>query len=422
MSSEGSGDGEKTLVEKILSERLHRDVSAGDIVILPVDLVFAHDGTMPMAIEQMEKMNRRDVFDASKVVAVCDHAVPPPSERVANIHAMMRRFAYDRSIAFHENGDGICHQIVLERFSAPFKIIIGADSHSTTHGAVAAFATGMGSTDVAAILAFGRTWVKVPESMKVNVSGCLNEFVSSKDVFLHLIGEIGEDGATYMSVEFVGSAIDAMNVSERATLSNMAVEVGAKCGLCISDEHTLNFLREQRRAHEFRPVEPDKNAHYADEIEIEAENVEPMVACPHRVSNVKSVSECEGTEIDVVCIGSCTNGRIEDLRKAARILKGKCVARNVRLLVCPASRRVLNQAISEGLIDIFINAGASILTPSCSFCIGRTFALADGEVALSTQNRNFKGRMGNNNASIYLSSVETAAASAINGKITDPRS
>ena len=389
----GSG---KTLVEKILSERLHREVQAGEIVVVPVDLVFAHDGTLPMAMEQMRKLGVESVFDARRVIAVCDHAVPPPSEKVANIHAAMRAFARANKFTLYENGEGICHQIVLERFSAPTKIIIGADSHSCTHGAVAAFATGMGSTDVAAILA-------------------------SKDVFLHLIGEIGEDGAAYKSIEFVGSSVEEMSVAERATLTNMAVEAGAKCGICPADHRTREFLREQCREEEFREVSPDKNADYEDKLEIEAGKVEPMVACPHKVSNVRAVSECEGVEVDVVCIGSCTNGRIEDLRKAARILKGRKVAPDTRLLVCPASRKVFVQAVREHLIEIFLEAGASVLTPSCSFCIGRTVALADGEVALSTQNRNFKGRMGNKNAEIYLCSPETAAASAVQGKITDPR-
>ena len=414
----GSG---KTLVEKILSERLHREVQSGEIVVVPVDLVFAHDGTLPMAMEQMRKLGVESVFDARKVIAVCDHAVPPPSEKVANIHAAMRAFARANKFTLYENGEGICHQIVLERFSAPTKIIIGADSHSCTHGAVAAFATGMGSTDVAAILAYGRTWVRVPKSIRVEISGELPEGVSSKDVFLHLIGEIGEDGAAYKSIEFVGSSVEEMSVAERATLTNMAVEAGAKCGICPADRRTREFLREQGREEEFREVSPDKNADYEEELEIEAGKVEPMVACPHKVSNVRAVSECEGVEVDVVCIGSCTNGRIEDLRKAAKILKGKKVAPDTRLLVCPASRKVFVQAVREHLIEIFLEAGASVLTPSCSFCIGRTVALADGEVALSTQNRNFKGRMGNKNAEIYLCSPETAAASAVQGKITDPR-
>ena len=411
----------KTLVEKILSARLERDVETGEILTLDVDLVFAHDGTLPLAIQQMEQLCVRKVFDASKVVAICDHATPPPSERAANVHAFMRRFAEENGIMLFENGDGICHQLILENFAAPLKIIVGADSHSTTHGALGAFATGMGSTDVAAILAFGKTWVKVPESFKVIVEGEPPPHVSSKDIFLSFIGEIGEDGAAYMSVEFSGDAVERMSVEARATLSNMAVEVGAKCGLCAADERVREFLMRHGREHEFRELKPDADAGYADELVIEAEKLEPQVACPHRVENVKSVSEVEGLEVNVVCIGSCTNGRLEDLQAAARILKGQRVASGVRLIVCPASRRVFLEALKAGFVEIFLKAGGMLVPPSCSFCIGRTFALSDGDVALSTQNRNFKGRMGNNNAEIYLCSPETAAASAIRGKITDPR-
>ncbi|MHC1635526.1 MAG: 3-isopropylmalate dehydratase large subunit [Candidatus Methanospirareceae archaeon] len=411
----------KTMVEKILSKRLGRDVSASDFVIIPVDLVFSHDGTMPLAIQQMEALGREKVFDATKVIGVCDHASPPPSEAVSNIHAKMREFATKNNIRFYENGEGICHQIVLERYAAPYKIIIGADSHSTTHGALASFATGMGSTDVAAIMAYGRTWIKVPESLKVTITGDLDEHVHSKDIFLHLIGEIGEEGASYKSIEFLGDTVDRMSVEARATMTNMAIEAGAKCGICKADERVREFLRNYGREEEYKSLEPDKDASYKDEITIEAPKVEPMIACPHRVSNVKSVTECEGLEVDVVCIGTCTNGRIEDLRAAAKVLRSKKVAPSTRLIVCPASRRVFIQAIKEGLIEIFLSAGASVLPPSCSFCIGRTVALGDGEVALSTQNRNFKGRMGNNKAYIYLCSPETAAASALKGKISDPR-
>jgi 3-isopropylmalate/(R)-2-methylmalate dehydratase large subunit len=413
----------KTLIENILSKRRKKDISAGDIIIVPVDLVFAHDGTMPLAMHQMSAMGAKQVFDAEKVIGICDHASPPPSESVANVHAEMRKFASANKMRFYENGEGICHQLVLEKFAAPYKIIIGADSHSTTHGALASFSTGMGSTDVAAIMAFGQTWIKVPEGFKAEITGEIPVHVWSKDLFLHLIGEIGEDGASYKSIEFVGEAVDKMSVDARITLTNMAVEAGAKCGICKSDEKVRDFLWRHGRENEYRKLEmePEKGAVYDDEITIEATTVEPMIACPHKVSNVKGVSECEGLDVDVVCIGTCTNGRMEDLRAAAKVLKGKKVAPDTRLIVCPASRNVFLQALKERLIEIFISAGASVLSPGCSFCIGRTVALGDGEVALSTQNRNFKGRMGNNNAYIYLCSPETAAISAVNGMISDPR-
>ena len=411
----------KTMVEKILSSKVKHDLCAGDIVIMPVDLVFAHDGTLPLAIQQMGLFGSKEVFDSRKVVGICDHASPSPSEKVSNVHAMMRRFADENNMDFYENGDGICHQIVIERYAVPWKVIIGADSHTTTHGALGAFATGMGSTDVAAIMRYGKTWLKIPESFKVEVNGRLNEHVHSKDIFLHMVGEITADGATYMSLEFLGETVDEMNVESRLTMANMAIEAGGKCGICVADEKVREFLSRYGREDEFKPISPDKDANYADEIIIGAEDVEPMIALPHRVDNVKSVSECEGIELDQVCIGSCTNGRIEDLRIAAKILKGNKAAEGTRLIVYPASRDVLIQATNEGIIETFLKAGAAVCPPGCGFCIGKTIALADGEKALSTQNRNFKGRMGNDNAEIYLCSPETAAVSAITGKITDPR-
>jgi 3-isopropylmalate/(R)-2-methylmalate dehydratase large subunit len=411
----------KTMVEKILSRKCGEDVNAGEIVVVPVDLVFSHDGTMPLAIEQIEKLGERRIFDPKRVIGICDHASPSPSERISNSHILMRRFAHENSFHLYENGDGICHQIVLEEYAAPWKVIIGADSHTTTHGALGSFSTGMGSTDVAAIMVYGETWLKIPAGFKVEVKDELPEHVYSKDIFLYLIGEIGADGADYMSMEFVGDGVDAMSIEARATMTNMAIEAGAKCGICRSDERLRAFLERYGRTHEYQPLNPDEHASYDDEVTIEAKDVEPMIACPHRVDNVRTVTECEGIELDQVCIGSCTNGRIEDLRIAARVLSHEKVANDTRLVVCPASRDVMIRAVNEGIINVFLESGAAIFPPGCSFCIGRSIALGDGEVALSTQNRNFKGRMGNNNAEIYLSSPETAAISAIHGRITDPR-
>ncbi|MDY6966052.1 MAG: 3-isopropylmalate dehydratase large subunit [Halobacteriota archaeon] len=411
----------RTMVEKILAKKVEGDLSAGDIVIVPVDLAFAHDGTLPLAIQQMKVLGSTKVFDSRKVVSICDHASPSPSEKVSNVHKMMRWFATESDIDFYENGDGICHQIVVERYAAPWKVIIGADSHTTTHGALGAFATGMGSTDVAGVIRYGKTWLKVPESFKVEVKGRLKEHVYSKDVFLHMVGEITADGATYMSLEFLGDTVDEMSVEARLTMTNMAIEAGGKCGICVADQKVREFLSRYGREGEFKPISPDKDADYADEIIIEAEEVEPMIALPHRVDNVKPVSECEGVEIDQVCIGSCTNGRIEDLRIAAKILKGNKAADGTRLIVYPASRDALIQATNEGITETLLKAGAAVCPPGCGFCIGKTIALADGEKALSTQNRNFKGRMGNDNAEIYLCSPETAVVSAITGEITDPR-
>ncbi|MGZ7169278.1 MAG: 3-isopropylmalate dehydratase large subunit [Halobacteriota archaeon] len=406
----------KTISEKILSKQSGKEVGSGDIAAVPVDLVFAHDGTLPLAIQQLGDY---PVKYPDKMVAICDHASPSPSEKVSNVQIFMRRFAHNHGVKFFENGDGICHQIVLERYAAPYKIIIGGDSHTCTHGALGAFATGMGSTDVAAIMAYGKTWLKVPETVKVELSGQLNDRIHSKDVFLDLISQITADGATYKALEFTGEGITRMSVESRATLSNMAIEAGAKVGLCPADAKVKGYLARYGRGAEYLPLYADRGATYAQEVEIQADAVVPMIAKPHRVDNVVPVTDLEGEEIDQVCLGSCTNGRIEDLRVAASILDGK--RSKARLIVYPASRSVLIQAVREGIVEILLKAGAAVGPPGCGFCIGRTVALGDDEVALSTQNRNFKGRMGNDNAYIYLCSPSTAAASAVRGKITDPR-
>ncbi len=406
----------KTISEKILSNRSGKDVQSGDIVAVPVDLVFAHDGTLPLAIQQL---GDRPVKHPNKVAAICDHASPSPSEKISNVQTFMREFARTYGLEFFESGDGICHQVVLEKYAAPYKIIIGGDSHTCTHGALGAFATGMGSTDVAAIMAYGKTWLKVPETIKVELSGKLNDHVHSKDVFLELVSQITADGATYKALEFTGEGIERMSVESRATLSNMAIEAGAKVGLCPADTSVREYLAQHGRGAEYVPLRADRAATYAQQVQIQADDVVPMIAKPHRVDNVVPVSDVQGEEIDQVCLGSCTNGRIEDLRVAARILDGK--RSKTRLVVYPASRSVLIRAVREGIIEILLRAGAAIGPPGCGFCIGRTVALGDGETALSTQNRNFRGRMGNDNAYIYLCSPSTAAASAITGKITDPR-
>ncbi|RLG22493.1 3-isopropylmalate dehydratase large subunit [Methanosarcinales archaeon] len=412
----------KTMAEKILSRKCGRDVEPGELVVCEVDMTFAHDGTMPLAIQQMKsELGTTKVFDSSKVAGFCDHASPSPSSHISNVHTMMREFARENCIDFYENGDGICHQIVLERYAAPYKVIVGADSHTCTHGVVGAFATGMGSTDVGAIMVYGKTWFKVPESMKIEVDGELGEWVTSKDLFLSVVGDIKADGATYMSMEFLGKCIDDMEVEQRATLTNMAIEAGAKLGLCKADEKVEKFLTEYGREDEFEELYPDDDAEYLTEIFIDAQDIEPMIAYPHRVDNVAPAYEFKGMHIDQVCIGSCTNGRLSDLEIAAQILDGEEVCKDTRLVVYPASRSVFIKAVGRGIIEKLLEAGAAVCAPGCGFCIGRTVALGDGEKALSTQNRNFKGRMGNENAEIYLSSVPTAAASALYGEIVDPR-
>jgi len=408
------------MAEKILSRKVGKTVTAGEIVVSDVDFLMAHDGTAPLAIEQLSKLEVDKVFDPSRILLVIDHAGPSPSDKVSNIHKMMREFARKQRCHLRDVGYGVCHQILIEEFVEPGMIVIGADSHTCTHGVLGAFATGMGSTEVAVGMAYGQTWLKVPETIRVNVLGELKWPLSSKDVALYLMKELGTDGANYMAVEFVGEGIEKMSMDSRITLTNMTVEAGAKVGFCPFDKVAQNFLLTER-GKLFGYLGPDKNANYSDEITIDARNIEPVVALPHSVDNVKAVNEVEGIEIDQVFIGTCTNGRLEDLRTAARVLEGKKVKDGVRLIVQPASKKIYLKALKEGIIETLLVAGAVINPPGCGPCVGRHLGiLGDGEVCLSTQNRNFIGRMGNPKAEIYLASPAVAAASAIKGAITSP--
>jgi 3-isopropylmalate/(R)-2-methylmalate dehydratase large subunit len=409
-----------TMAEKILSQKVGKTVTAGEIIVSNIDFLLAHDGTAPLAIEQFSKLEVEKVFDPSKILLVIDHAGPSPSDKVSNIHKMMREFARKQGCHFRDVGYGVCHQIVVEEFAEPGMVVIGADSHTFTHGALGAFATGMGSTEVAVGMAYGQTWLKVPETIKVEVVGELKWPLSSKDIALHVIGELGTDGANYMAVEFVGEGIEKMSMDSRLTLTNMTVEAGAKVGFCPFDKVAQNFLLAER-GKLFGYLEPDKNANYSDEITVDAGNIEPVVALPHSVDNVKAVREVEGVEVDQVFIGTCTNGRVEDLQTAARVLEGKRVKDGVRLIVQPASRKIYLKALKEGIIEKLLAAGAVINPPGCGPCVGRHLGvLGDDEVCLSTQNRNFIGRMGNPKAKIYLASPAVAAASAVKGVITSP--
>lgn len=409
-----------TMAEKILSRKVGKTVTAGEIIVSDIDFLMAHDGTAPLAIEQFSKLGADKVFDSSKILLVIDHAGPSPSDKVSNIHKMMREFARKNGCHFRDVGYGVCHQILIEEFVEPGMVVIGADSHTCTHGALGAFSTGMGSTEVAVGMAYGQTWLKVPETIKVEVLGELKWPLSSKDIALHLMKELGTDGANYMAVEFVGEGIEKMSMDSRLTLTNMTVEAGAKVGFCPFDKVAQNYLLTERSKLVER-LEPDKNAHYSDDIVIDARKMEPMVALPHSVDNVKTVNEVEGVEVDQVFIGTCTNGRVEDLRIAARILKGKKVKDGTRLIVQPASRKIYLKALNEGIIETLLTAGAVINPPGCGPCVGRHLGiLGDDEVCLSTQNRNFIGRMGNPKAKICLASPAVAAASAIKGVITSP--
>ena len=412
----------KTLAEKILSENSGSDAHAGDILIARVDLAFLQDGTGPLALRQLQQSGLKQLADPKRVVLFLDHASPSPSQELANDHISLRQFAQKHGAQLCDVGEGVCHQLVVESYASPGEVIIGADSHTVTAGAMGAFATGMGSTDVAIAIALGKTWLRVPESFKVMISGRFKKGVYAKDLALHLIGKVGADGATYKSLEFSGEAIENMSMSERFTLANMAVEAGAKVGLFPTDETTRTYLESRGRGDLFRSLHPDPDAEYERTMEIDATGIEPTISKPHSVDNIALAKELAGEKIEQVFIGTCTNGRLEDMAIAAKILKGRKRHPRIRLIVAPASKEVLIQAMGAGYIQTLLEAEAVLLPPGCGACVGvHQGVLGDGEACLSTANRNFRGRMGNPQAFIYLGSPATAAASAIAGEITDPR-
>jgi 3-isopropylmalate/(R)-2-methylmalate dehydratase large subunit len=412
----------KTLAERILSLKSHSEAEAGDIVIADVDWAFVQDTTGPLTVRQFKESGFKTPARPQQAILFLDHAAPSPAQQLSNDHILLRRFAEEKGCRIYEVGDGICHQLVAEKFANPGDIIVGADSHSVTGGALGAFATGMGSSDVAVALALGRTWFRVPESFHVELKGVFPRGVYAKDLILYLIGQIGADGATYKALEFGGNALSQITVSQRLTIANMAVEAGAKVGLFPADEITRDFLVEHGRGDNYRRLYPDAGADYERVIPLDISQLEPMLSLPHTVDNVRPVAQVKGVKIQQAFIGTCTNGRLEDLAVAAEILKGKERHPGTRLLIAPASRQVLIRAIEKGYIRSLIEAGAAIIPPGCAACMGfHQGVLGDGEVCLSTANRNFKGRMGNPEAMVYLASPATAAASAIRGEITDPR-
>ena len=412
----------KTLAEKILSEKSGSDARAGDIVISEVDLVFAQDTTGPLTIRQFQTSKFEHLADQQKTALFLDHAAPSPNKELSADHMLLRRFAQETGCLIFEVGDGVCHQIVVESLARPGDVIIGADSHTVTAGGLGAFATGMGSTDIAIAFGLGKTWFRVPESIKVVVSGSFPKGVYAKDLILHLIGKVGADGATYKALEFSGETIDNMSMPQRFTISNMVVEAGAKAGLFTADETTREYLNSQGRHGHYQPIFPDADAIYEQTININVASLEPTVAKPHSVDNIALARELKGTKVQQVFIGTCTNGRLEDLAVVANITKGKRRHPETRLIVAPASRQVLLAAVKAGYIQTLVEAGAVILPPGCGACLGlHQGVLGEGESCLSTANRNFQGRMGNPEAFIYLGSPATAAATAITGEITDPR-
>jgi len=412
----------KTIAEKIIGEHAGKDVSAGDLAIVKVDLCLLQDGTGPLAVRELQKLSMEKVHNPKGTVIFIDHSSPSPRAELSNDHVLLRQFARKTGAILSDVGCGICHQVMAEDYVSPGNIVIGSDSHTCTAGALGAFATGMGSTDVAIAMALGKTWLRVPDSFKIHVTGKIQNGVFPKDLILYIIGLIGADGADYRSLEFCGDTIENMDMSGRLTLCNMAIEAGAKAGIVASDNVTYEYLEEYGRPEKFRKIIPDEDAVYEKTIEINASELSPMVAFPHTVDNVKSIGEAKGIKIHQVFLGSCTNCRIEDLRIAAKILKDKKVHPDVRLLVTPASRKIYLQASKEGLLDILVEAGAAISSPGCAVCCGiHEGILADGEVCVATSNRNFLGRMGNPKSFVYLSSPVTAAISALTGEITDPR-
>ena len=412
----------KTLAEKILSQKSGGDAKAGDIVIAKVDLAFVQDTTGPLTIRQFLDSGIKTVFDPARTVLFFDHAAPSPASALSNDHMFLRQFAEKTGVNLSDVGEGVCHQRVAESWAKPGDVIVGSDSHTVTAGGLGAFATGMGSSDVAVAMGLGKTWLRVPETIKILVKGKFQKGVYSKDLILHLIGLIGADGATYKSLEFSGETIDIMSISERLTVSNMAVEAGAKVGLFASDKLTREYLIEQGRGQDFQPLSADDDAVYEQIISIDLNQLEPTVSKPHTVDNTATAKELKGTKIQQVFIGTCTNGRLEDLALAASIFKGKKRHPTTRLVIGPASKAVLLEAIQKGYISTLIEAGGIILPPGCGACLGvHQGVLGNGEACLSTANRNFKGRMGNPDSFIYLASVATAAASAIKGEIADPR-
>ncbi len=411
-----------TISEKILSAHSGREVMVGDIVIVPVDFMMSQDGTTGLTIKAFKQMEGKAVCDPKKYAIVIDHNSPSPMESVSNIHKEMRTFADRYGTYIYDVGEGVCHQLIPEKGHVlPGSVIIGGDSHTCTYGALNAFATGVGSTDLAAALITGKIWFRVPPTIKFVYDGALAKGVYSKDDAQHMAKTLTSRGATYKALEFYGSIIDSMSVDARMTISNMVVEVGAKVGLMSCDEKVTAYVRARTKA-PFKGVEPSGSAIYERVIREDISNLPPQIARPHEVDNVVDVDRVVGTELNQVFIGTCTNGRLEDLKIAADILNGHKVAKGLRLIVAPASRDVLLEAMKLGITDQLVKAGAMLIAPSCGPCVGTCNGIpSDEDVVLSTANRNFKGRMGNTKAQIYLASPATAAYSAIKGKISDPR-
>jgi len=411
----------KTIAEKILSAHAGKELKAGDFAICTIDFTFGQDGTSSIIIDRVREMGLTELKTA--FCMVIDHSAPSPNEGVSRVHKKMRAFAADYKTRLFDIGCGVCHQVIPESGKVlPGYLVLGADSHTCTYGALGVFSTGVGSTDLAVALATGKNWFKVPETFKIVINGKLPKGVYAKDLIIHIIGTIGAGGATYKAVEFCGPVIDAMDMDGRMTMSNMAVEMGAKAGFMPQDKKTVEWLRARVPAGtKITPVVPDKDAVYEKVLEFDASALVPQVSIPHSVDTSKPAASLNDVKIQQAFLGTCTNGRLTDLTIAAKVLKGRHVADGVRLIVAPASKPVYTEALKKGLIDIFVQAGGVVVVPGCGPCVGTHNGVpSDGENVISTANRNFKGRMGNPNAFIYLGSPATVAASAIEGRITGP--
>ncbi len=411
-----------TFAQKVLSRASGKDAAVGDIVSAKIDLAMSHENAA-LVMRSFKEMGAERLWDADKVVLLFDHRTPANTIKAAEGHKAVREFVKLEGVEnFYDMREGICHQVLPEKGHVlPGMLIVGTDSHTTTYGALGAFATGIGATEMAAVWATGELWLKVPETLRLDLQGALGPSVHAKDVILHVIGQLGADGADYRCVEFTGAVVDALSLSGRMVLSNMSVEMGAKAGVCFPDGKTETYLRGRAKA-EWAAVRSDEDAAVEKVLEMDLSAIGPQVACPHAVDNVRAVEDLEGIPLDQAVIGSCTNGRLEDLDAAEKVLRGRKVATSTRLIIVPASREVYLLAVEKGLMASFLRAGAIVTNPGCGPCLGaHQGLLAPGERCIATTNRNFQGRMGSPQAEVYLASPETVAASAVAGFITDPR-
>lgn len=404
----------QTITEKIISAHTSQKVYADELAIVEVDGIMATDTTAPMALKAFKEMGGQKVWDSRKMWLIIDHAAPAPNERIGNLHKLMRDFATEQNIKLYDVGEGICHQIIVDQDHVrPGQIFIGADSHTCTYGALNAFSTGVGSTDLAAIMLTGKTWLKVPRTIKIVLNGRLQAGVSAKDVILFLAKQLTIEGATYQAIEFHGPVVERMTLASRMTMCNMVIEMGAKNGVCHPKGLQLPY--------EWTAIEPDEDAVYEQVLTYDLSDLKPQLAFPHSPDNVHDIQQALGTPIQYAFIGSCTNARLEDLQVAAQILKDKHIAQGVRLLIAPASNKVFMDALGDGTAQTLMHAGAKFITSGCGPCVGSHLGVpGDGETVISSTNRNFKGRMGNPNAHVYLGSPAVVAASALKGEIALP--